>query len=153
MAGVSWLTWLEANQEVSLRLGDPGQIFWTQAEIYLYLSESLRIYNILTAYWAEDYALTLNPPLTGNWIAANGSGSPRQPVLTDTDVYTLIQYHLLEPPTGQTWTGTDQFSLADLSQACSRRRNEILQVAACNMQETTVPVTPNTSSVDIADTV
>jgi hypothetical protein len=153
MAAFTWLSWLEANQEVSLRLGDPSQIFWTQAEIYLYLSEALRVYYALTATWAELFTLTPTLPLASNWLSANGAGSPRQPVLTDTDVYTLIQYHLLEPPTGQTWTGTDQFSLADLSQACSRRRNEILQVAACNMAELSLPCIPGTSVINLPDTV
>lgn len=153
MPAFSWLTALQANQEVSLRLGDPNQIFWTKAEIYEYIYESLRLFNCLTAYWAEPYTLTLTPPFAANWFQANGSGSPRQPTLTDTDVYTLIEYHLIEPPSGSTWTGTDQFSITDFSQACSRRRNEILQAAACNMTETAINCVPNTNTVSLADTV
>jgi hypothetical protein len=153
MPAFSWLTALQANQEVSLRLGDPNQIFWTKAEIYQYLYESLRLYNCLTAYWATPFTLNLTPPFAQNWFAANGTGSPRQPVLTDADVYTLIEYHLLEPATGSTWSGTNQFSIADLSQACSRRRNEILQAAACNMAESSISMTPNTASVSLPDLV
>jgi hypothetical protein len=148
-----WLTWLEANQEVSVRLGDPSQIFWGQAEVFAYLTEALRVWNALTAFWATPFTLDLDPPFTQNWFAANGTGSPRIQTLTDNDIYTLIEYHFIEPPTGSTWTGTDQFSITDLAQACSRRRNEILQAVACNMVESTLPLTPGTSTAQVTDLV
>lgn len=146
----SWLTFGQAKAEVALRLGDESNIFWTDAELGLYLSESLRLWNCLTAYWAAPYTFTFTQT-AANWYAANGTGSPRKTTLTDADIYTLIEYHLLEPATGGTWTGTNQFSITDLSQACSRRRNEILQASACNMAETSLDVTPNTSSVILTD--
>jgi hypothetical protein len=149
----SWLTFEQAIAELALRLGDESNVFWTSTELGLYITEALRVWNALTAYWATPYPLTLNPPLTGNWLAANGTGSPRQPTLTDVDVYTLIEYHLIEPATGGTWTGTDQFSITDLSQACSRRRNEILQAAACNLAESSLSMTPNTNLVNLTDLV
>lgn len=148
----AWLTFGDAIAEVALRLGDEGNIFWTQAELSLYITEALRVFNALTAYWATPYVFDFTQTLA-NWYAANGSGSPRQPVLTDTDVYNLIEYHLMEPATGGTWTGTNQFSISDLSQACSRRRNEVLQMAACNMAESVLPITPNTSRVSLTDLV
>lgn len=154
MPAYSWLTFTEAQQELSLRLGDPNQIFWTQPEIAAYLTECLRVWNALTAFWANaTLEIPFDPPFSQNWFAANGTGSPRQQTLTDNDVYTLIEYHLLEPATGSTWTGTNQFSIADLSQACSRRLNEILQIAACNMAEQLLAVTPNTSTVTLEDLV
>lgn len=151
MSAFNWITFSQAVSEVALRLGDENMVFWSSEELGLYISEALRLWNCLTAYWATPYELTFTQVTNQNWYAANGSGSPRQPALTDTDVYTLIEYHLLEPATGSTWTGTDQFSIADLSQACSRRRNEILQAAACNMAESSLSVTPNTSAVGVND--
>ena len=147
----NYLTFAQAKQEVALRLGDENFVLWVNAEIGEYIIESLRGWNALTAYWAEPYTLTLTPPFTQNWFPANGAGSPRQPTLTDTDVYTLIEYHLYEPPTGSTWTGTDQFSITDLSQACSRRRNEILQQAACNMVENAIVVAANNQTAPLDD--
>lgn len=152
MPAYSWLTYTQAKSEVALRLGDTGNVFWTDAELGAYLIEALRVWNSLTAFWTQSFSIDFNPPFTQNWYAANASGSPRQPTLTDADVYTLIEYHLLEPPTGSTWTGTNQFSINDLSLACSRRRNEILQRAACNMAESSISITPNTSSIQLADT-
>lgn len=136
-----------------MRLGDPNQIFWTKSEIYEYLTEALRVYNALTAFWATSFTIPLNPPFTQNWFAANGTGSPRLPTLTDNDVYTLIEYHLIEPPTGSTWTGTNQFNITDLAQAMSRRRNEILQAVGCNMVESILNMTPNTSTAQVTDLV
>ncbi len=153
MSPFNWLTALQANQEVSVRLGDTSQIFWTKAEIYQYLYEALRVYNSLTAFWATPFSLTINPLFTQNWFPANGTGSPRLPTLTDNDVYTLIEYHLLEPPTGSTWTGTNQFNITDLAQAMSRRRNEILQSSACNMVESTLALTPGTPTAQVTDLV
>ena len=75
MAAFNWLTALQANQEVSVRLGDPSQIFWTKDEIYQYLYETLRVYNALTAFWATPFSLTINPPFSQNWFAVNGTGS------------------------------------------------------------------------------
>lgn len=141
----------EAITEISTRLGDENNVRWTQDELYLYLCESLRVFNALTGFWKDTFTLTLNPPFTQNWYPANGTGSPRQQTLTDTDVYTLIEYHLLEPPTGATWTGTDQFAITDLWQACSRRRNEMLQLAACNMVEQILNCIPNTNTVPVPD--
>jgi hypothetical protein len=160
MPSFSWLTALQANQEVSVRLGDPNQVFWTKLEIYQYLYEALRVWNALTAAWpspgptqAGAFSVALTPPFTQNWFPANATGSPRLPTLTDNDVYTLIEYHLLEPPTGSVWTGTNQFNITDLAQAMSRRRNEILQAAACNMVESTLAMTPNTSTAQVTDLV
>jgi len=150
MAAFDWLTFGQAKSEVALRLGDENMVFFEDAEIGLYILESLRFWNCLTAYWATPYTFTFEQT-SDNWYAANGSGSPRQQTLTDTDVYTLIEYHLIEPSTGSTWSGTDQFSIDDLAQACSRRRNEILQVAACNLAEFTLPITPNTSTAALED--
>ena len=141
----------EAITEVSARLGDPGLVFWGHDEIYLYFLESLRVFNAFTGFWKTEFLLTLTPPFSQNWFPSNGAASPRQPTLTDTNVYDLIEYHLLEPATGATWTGTNQFSIADLWQSCSRRRNEMLQLAACNMAELTLNCIPNTNTVAVPD--
>ena len=149
----NYLTWAQAQQEVALRLGDENFVFWTAAEIATYLKEAMQVWNCLTAYWAVPYNLTFGPTPGTTWLYANVTGSPRAQTATDSDVYVLIQNHLLEPPVGGNWTGTDQFSLNDLTQAMSRRRNEILQASACNLIETIAVLTPNTNSVTLEDTI
>jgi len=141
----------EIISEVSVRLGDESNGFWTTAELYLSLLESLRVFNAMTGWWKEQFVFDLSPPFTQNWFAANGPGSPRQQTLTDTDVYNLIEYHLFEPATGATWTGTNQFAIADLWQSMSRRRNEMLQLAACNLVEPALNCIPNANTVPVPD--
>lgn len=142
----SAITWLQAQQALSLRLNDTAQVHWTAAEVQLYLGEALRVWNVLTQAWIQDWAAnyqqTIVPSLpvwqsTGNslnsLVGANPT-SPRTQTLTDNFVYTVAQYHLLEPPNGNaTWAGTPQFSLADFTQALQRRRDVILQATACNV--------------------
>jgi hypothetical protein len=53
---------------------------------------------------------------------------------------------LLEPASGGTWTGTNQFNISVLSQALQRRRDEMIQVGNLNQNLlTSIPLTPNTT--------
>ena len=65
----------------------------------------------------------------------------------------MMEYMLLEPPTGGTWTGTNQFSIEAIAQAVQGRRDETLQVGATNVTEIPLPLTPGTSRVTLPDTV
>jgi hypothetical protein len=55
-----------------------------------------------------------------------------------------MEYMLLEPPSGGTWSGTSQFSISVLSQALQRRRDEMIQVSNCNQYlMANIPLIPN----------
>ena len=152
MAAFSWLSWGQAQTELSTRLSDPEQVLWSAAELQLYLTYAMRIFSAYTQYWLADYAFDVTPPFATNWFQANGTGSPRQQTQTDVSLYTLMEYMLMEPATGGTWTGTNQFSIAALAQAVQGRRDESLQIGATNLTEITLPVTPGTNSVQLPDT-
>jgi len=147
----SWLTWSQAQSELSSRLSDTSQAFTVGAEVPLYLTMAMWIWNALTGFWVAEYPVSLTPPLTGNWQPANGSGSPRVQTQTDVSLYTLIEYMLLEPATGGTWTGTPQFNMQMLAQAVQGRRDEALQIGASNMVETSLPIAANASRVSLPD--
>ena len=148
----SWITWGQVQQELAVRLND-SFAFWPKAEVQQYLAFALRWgFSALTAYWLEDYTITLEPPFATNWFQANGPGSPRQPQLTDNSLYTLIEMMLLEPPTGGTWTGTSQFSIQALAQALQGRRDESLQQSASSVAEITLTLEANTGTVTLPDT-
>ena len=152
----SWWTLDEALTALQSRL--QNSTFWSTAELIVYIQNSLRFWNALTESWKVSWALN-NPPSL--WIntgifAASGqqTASPRLRTLTDAYLYSQMQYMLLEPATGAgTWTGTNQFDLASMQFALSKRRNEVLQAATCNLSLTTLPITPNTRTVQFADTV
>lgn len=168
MPAFSYITSLQAEQALALRLNDVNNTRWAKAELNLYLAETLRSWNALTATWVSDWTTTYvqpNPATLPVWnstgndfnslVGANSS-SPRYQTLTDAYLYTVAQYMLLEPPTGNaTWTGTNQFSLADFTQALQRRRDQILQATDCNVGpfSTTLELNPGTNRVLLPDTV
>ncbi|MCU1299726.1 MAG: hypothetical protein JWQ87_10 [Candidatus Sulfotelmatobacter sp.] len=149
MMNYSWLTLSSARTQLAARLADPNMVKWTSAELTFWITDALRQWNALTSTWKTEY--TFNP--TTNWNALGAlANSPRLRTVTDTQVYTLMQYALTEPPTGGTWTGTSQFSIADLSGALQRRRDEIIQVANCNQAIINPASTPNVRRGALPDT-
>lgn len=160
-------TWGQVQSELALRLNDVNQVRWTKAECILYLSEALRVWQCLTQSYVTDWTATFTQPnpaqlkvwqSTGNGLNAlvgNNPTSPRYQTLSDSDVYTIAQYHLLEPPNGNAtpWTGTSMFSLTDFVNAFSRRRDQILQISDCNVGpfDPTLEILPGTNRVQLPD--
>ena len=155
---------LTARNELALRLNDLNMVRWGKAELQIYLAEALRVWNCLTQEWVQDwnttYVQTTPPSLlvwqsTGNSInplVGSNPSSPRTQVLTDNFVYTVAQYHLLEPPTGNVYTGTSMFSLADFTTGFTRRRDQILQLTDCNVGPFAAPsIPPNSNRVQLPD--
>jgi hypothetical protein len=127
-----WLTLTNAITALQNRLN--AGAFWSPAELHLYLTEALRYRNALCEEWRKDFVF----PATGAQWQNIGTlaGSPRLRTVTDADLYTEMQYRLLEPTTGGgTWTGTNQFNLQKLQYALSNRRNEVIQATACNLAQ------------------
>ena len=109
------------------RLNDPANVRWVLPELHGYIREALRWWNACTSHFrAQDgwstvigepfYDLTLTLP------------SLRGQSVTNWQVIADLQYALLEPAAaGGTWTGTDQFTLDQLSTAVQRRRDQFLR--------------------------
>jgi hypothetical protein len=147
----SWLTFIAARQQLAQRLYDDGMVGTTDAELGVYIQQALRTFNALTYTWKTDY--TFNSTTLWNSLGTLAN-SPRLRTLTDTYCYTQMEYMLLEPPSGGTWTGTPQFSISDFSQALQRRRDEVLKVSNCNQQlMANIALTPNTRRTVLPDTV
>ena len=158
-----YATRLEAQEALSARLNDTANVFWTVPEVLAYINEALRVWNCQE--WIQDWSAAYSQPnpatlpawqSTGNSVNAlvgSNPTSPRTQTLTDSYVYTLAQYHLLEPPTGNgTWTGTTQFSLSDFTQELQGRRDAILQTTACNVGPIAAQsVTPGTNRIQLPD--
>lgn len=150
MPSYTWLNLSTARAQLASRLADPSMVKWTSAELTLYIQEALRMWNALTFTWKAEFQF--NP--SQNWNALGSlANSPRLRTVTDTQVYTLMEYALTEPPTGSTWTGTSQFTIAALAGALQRRRDEVIQVANCNQAVALQNTTPNTRRNTLADTV
>lgn len=140
MPQFQWLTYLQARQALAARLAifwqaDPSSNFWSDAELGFWIAEALRTWNALTETWNQNFSFLSNSLQT--WYSlATLSGSPRLRTLTDSYLYTAMQYALLEPPTGAgAWIGTSQFNLPDLQFALQRRRDEVIQMSGCNLAQ------------------
>lgn len=140
----TYITWGQLKQQLAQRLSVTltSSSFWTDTEVGLILAESLRIWGSITQFWKERgtfstvantafYALqTQLPTLLGQ-------------TLTDRDMILQLQYALLETQAAgsqTSWTGTEQFTLDDLTQALQRRRNQFLVETGIMLTRSDVPV-------------
>jgi len=120
-------TLTEAQTALAVRLQDPLSVRWVLAELTVYLRESLRWWNAMTAHWRDQGSFNLT-------IAQTFFDLPtvipalRGYTVTNWELVTDLQYALLEPAAaGGTWTGTAQFDLAVINAAIQRRRDQFLR--------------------------
>lgn len=121
----------------ALFLASPNAQFWTYSELVLYIVESLRTFNAFSNAWKAEFPFDLVAGQTWYDLTTQ-TGSLRPFTVTDVDLYKLMEYHLLEPATGATWTGSKQFGISDLMNALQRRRDEILGVSGCTVRQSLV---------------
>lgn len=115
----------QAKSQLARLLHDTGNVHWVDAELGVYLDEALRTWGVGAAYWRErgvfnTVAGTAFYDLSTELSALRGYS------VTDTNLVRDIQYHLLEPATGSSWTGTEQFTLQQVTDALQRRRDQWL---------------------------
>lgn len=162
MAIYGYITKDQLIQQIANRLYDSPHAlssnlafqFWTGDEIALYLNEALQTWNALTAYHRGDFTFT--PPFALTFYdltsAAQLPNTLRPLTLHDTDLYSIIQYHLLEPVSWNPWVGASlQFSADDLMSAVARRRDEVLSLTGCMISHRTVPAVAG--RIQLPDTV
>lgn len=154
MAVYNYITKTAALQQLADRLYDSTMTFWTSAELALYLNEALRTWQALTSYWRGDFLFSSVQGTT--WYDLTDTtampNTLRALTLHDTDIYTQLQYHLLEPIAWNPWAGASlQFTASDLLNAVARRRDEILSVCACTLTRRLVPAVAG--RILLADTV
>jgi hypothetical protein len=134
------ITWGQLKTALSERLHDPLKVHWVDAELDLYLRESLRTFGSLSAFWKERasfytianqawYDLPTMVPLQLGLT------------LTDRDIISQVLYHIMEPPVTDwsTWPGTEQFTLNDLQKSLQQRRDQFLTETGLLATQTTLP--------------
>lgn len=130
------ITFAQAKVQLAERLSDTGNVFFTDTATYSeiggYIQEALRTFNAMTGYWRNrgTFATDAN---TAWYDLATKLSSLRGYTLYDRDLLTQMQYHLLEKTdtAGWTWAGTEMFTLDDVTQALTRRRNQFLLETGC----------------------
>jgi hypothetical protein len=122
------------RQQLANRLYDGLMVFWSSAELTVYVQEALRTWNSLTGYWRGDF--TAPTVSSSTWYDIPSLTNTLRPyTVTDQDVYSTILYHLLEPITGVV---SAQFTNDDIVQAVQRRRDELLSISSCTQTVRTV---------------
>lgn len=156
----TYTTLAQARQQLSNRLYDSSMVFWTSAELTLYIQESLRTWNALAQYWRGDFQF--NPTANQQWYDLTQVPNTLRPyTVTNFNLYTVMEYQLLEPAatnfpaTGAStpWTGTGMFTIDDLQNAVQRRRDELLSVTGCSITQSDVSLTPGTTRTTLNDSV
>lgn len=151
MATYNYITLAQAKAQLAMRLYDPTMQFWTAAELGDYILESLRTWNALTGYWRSDF--TFPPVALTTWYDIPSLANSTRPITQrDTDIYRLLEYHLLEPATGvNPWTGSSQFSASDLIDAVNRCQDELLSLTGCTVTQRNVSAIAG--RIELPDTV
>ena len=147
-------TLAQAQAALAARLYDPSNVYWTAAELTVYLRESLRWWNAATSHFRESasFPLTMAQAI---FDLPTVLPTLRAQSVTNWDLVTDLQYALLEPPAaGGTWTGTDQFDLTVLSTAIQRRRDQFLRETGAVLSSlATVFVANATGRFELAENV
>lgn len=141
----------DAVGAVAARLGDPSKTFWTHAEMVSAVIEALRVWQVATDSFRERGAFASEAGVAfydlGEKIPALAADT-----LLDRDLVIEIEYHLLEPPTPAAWSGSSQFTLADLVSALQRRRDQFLLETGTLLHHTTLPISaPPAGRVTLPD--
>jgi len=135
------LTLAAAKSQLATLLQDPGNVFWTDAELGVYIVEALRTWGVYSFYWKERGAFA-TVAATPFYDLPTQLPALRGYTVTDTTLVQTLEYHLLEPPTGGAWTGTDQFDLTAVTNALQRRRNQFLVETGCRVDNFPQNVAP-----------
>lgn len=110
-------------------------------ELTVYLNEALRTWNSLTSFWRADMVFPLQKDVWWYYLPLQ-PGTLRAFTVTDRDLVSQIEYHLLEPLTPSypmAWTGSSQFTLQDILSAIQFRRDEVRGETGCTITRTLVP--------------
>ena len=132
---------MSAVSDLASALYDPTNQFWSEAELASYIVEALRTWNALTSFWRQDMTF---PLVLDQWWYDLPSqvGSLRPYTLTDNDLLTMIEYHLLEPLTTTyplAWTGTLQFNVQTILDDLQGHRDEVISLTGCTITRSLRP--------------
>lgn len=155
MATYTQTTLAALTADISGSLGDPGNVYWSVAEIQLAINEALREWSGTTNYWRERGVFNAAPGTLWYDLSVQVPAIRPRTVTFDYLIREL-QFHFCEPSTGLVATGmSSQFSIGEIVTALARGLNRFLQDARMPVVPVTGingPVSPN-SRVLIPQTV
>jgi hypothetical protein len=151
----AFITKAQLRTQLAARLHDTSNVYWTSAELDLYLAEAQRTFGSLSAFWRDRGTVTLTQGTTYLDLPTQFP-SLLSYTLLDRDLINICQYHLLEPATsvwGSGWTGTEMFQMSDLRNAIQNRRDQFLADTGMvvTQQYQTISTTPVNGRIPLPD--
>lgn len=137
---------------LSIRLSDPNKAFWIEDEMKSYLVEALRTWQAFSNFTSDTGGFTTTAGV--QYYDIFSEITQLAPSITDRDLIEDIQRALQEPVDGTAWTGTEQFSLAGVTQAIQKRRDLFLVDTGLvqNLSEVAGPAPPS-GELSLADNI
>lgn len=124
--------------ELANRLSAGGtSAFWVTDELKRYMREALRTWNAYALYWRAQLPLTTSIGVPYYDLSALTGFTYNY---LETDAITEVEYALLEPINTTAWSGSEQYTFADLTTALDRNRNAYVVGSRAVVNPATVAV-------------
>lgn len=152
MVGYSLTTFGTLVSALQARLGKQSINFYSQGELQFYIREALQTWQAFSQF----YTLKAQIPTVSGTLFYNLSALIPQlaPSITDQDLITQIQIHLLEPTSSTSWIGTEQFTYQQVVDAIQKRIDQFkLETGLTLVVSEVVGPSPPAYSIDLDDTV
>jgi hypothetical protein len=135
-------TFAASRALLAARLGDVTKVHWLDDELGMCVVEAIRVYNSITGAH-RDTAMFVTTAGTAFYDLSTLSSTSdlRGYSVLDQDWIGLTQYQLMEPKSVLAWTGSEMFTLGELTAAFTRRRDRYLADTGCVVTRSTTSTT------------
>jgi len=144
--GYTYFTLGAARTELAARLEDPNYVYWTIPELNDLIVEAIRTWQALTATYKQRASFQISPGggVGGSafYDLANLPSGILGFFVTDQHIVNMTLAALLEPPLTPFWTGTGQFTFAQITQALQNRIHRWLGDTGADMTRQLQTVQP-----------
>src|SRR5260221_10082105 len=141
-------TYVSFRQALAARNQDPLNIYWSDAENSVLVTEALRTFQAMTSFSRARASFATSSNVGFYDLSAVLSSGVLGYSVTDRLAVDAIEYHLLEPAnvwsSSTAWNGTAMFTMALVVGALQRRRDQFLSDTAAVLTRSvaSVPSTP-----------
>jgi len=141
-----YLTFANARTILSQRLQDSKLVYWSQPrELDDCIAEALRLHNALTGSYKQKIAFPTEPDVNYYDLATVGPKAVCGYNVTDVQIVNQVLAALIEPTLSNpitSWSGSGQFSLAQMQSALWQRVNRFLGDTGVRITQSFVPASP-----------
>jgi hypothetical protein len=144
-------TFAQAKTRLATLLGDSNKVFYLDEELGLYIKEALRFWGLSSHYFKASASFET---VAGQAFYDVRDLDAQEQTLTDRDLINDSLYQLMEPPITNWaggYTGSEMFSLDEISDLLSKSRDDVLQQSGVILNETAYGLVPGVNRVDLLE--